>query len=147
MSDKTRVLAALRAGDVRPSDFLPPNVVGKPIQRLAARVNDLRRDGYGIETVATRPTAVYRLVSSPSPLRSGQPQATNGAGVMGAPAPVKHAHVGIDLTADGLGPEIPACPPAWQRSGLNPMEDVAFGAGRYYDDEEGDDSWITEEAA
>ena len=79
MSDKARVLAALRAGDVTPNDFLPP-CDGKPIQRLAARINDLRRDGYGIETVEVRPTAKYRLVSSPTPAVTPQaPQSVDGA--------------------------------------------------------------------
>jgi hypothetical protein len=89
-------------------------------------------------------------LSSPSPLRSGQPQATNGAGVMGAPAPVKHAHAGFDFEADGLGPETPACGPAWADS-RNPMRDVPLGAGRYSvyadPDDDGDESWITQEAA
>ena len=65
MTQKERVLARLRAGhDVSPTDFQLPNVVdgGKPILRVAARILELRQDGYQIDVVATRnECAVYRL--------------------------------------------------------------------------------------
>lgn len=65
MSGKQRILARLQAGhDVSPIDFQLPAVVdgGKPILRVAARILELRNDGYQIDVVATRnECAVYRL--------------------------------------------------------------------------------------
>lgn len=104
MIDKLRVLAALRAGDVTPNDFLGPDVADgkKPIQRVAARINDLRRDGYGIETVSVRPVATYRLTSSPStpvPASGQRGQAANGSPSRDDSGSRPHFAVGI---ADGL---------------------------------------------
>jgi hypothetical protein len=129
-----RVLRALRRGDVRPTDFLLPDVIdgGKPITRLGARIKDLRDQNFGIETLEVRPTARYRLVSEPqtsaSPLDAppASAETSTGAGT-GHPAPV--AHPGIDLERDGFGP-------AWADS-RNPM------AGNAIDDtDDGDDWWL-----
>lgn len=65
-SGTDRILARLRAGhDVTPIDFDLPGVVdgGKPIQRVAARILDLKRQGHEIARVGTRnKCAVYRLI-------------------------------------------------------------------------------------
>lgn len=68
MTDKERVLRRLRAGhDVSPLDFDATSdaVVdgGKPIKRVAARINELRDDGHRIDTVGRRNRcALYRLI-------------------------------------------------------------------------------------
>jgi hypothetical protein len=70
MTQQDRVLAALtRAGarGVTQVDFLLPNVIdgGAPITRVAARVNELRNDGFQIQTDGERDScAVYKLVLS-----------------------------------------------------------------------------------
>ena len=68
MTDKERVLRRLRAGhDVSPLDFdaTTDAVVdgGKPIKRVAARINELRDEGHQIDTVGRRNRcALYRLI-------------------------------------------------------------------------------------
>lgn len=68
MTDKDRVLKALQYGVVSPLFFsqTPTLDGGKPILRVAARVKELRIEGYEISTErASNGTARYRLVSSP----------------------------------------------------------------------------------
>lgn len=153
---KHRLLKALRRGDVDAYLFAP--VAGtkqafdglKPIGRLAPRVEEMRNKlGYAIDDVGSTEYgvdhSVYRLLSEPqsSPAfpssvrdtRSGS--ATTGQ-ALDKPAPSPHpAHVGIDFAAEGWVDDVPACPPAWQRSGLNPYEA----------EDDGDDTWILGEAA
>ena len=67
MTQKQRVLRMLnqRGGlGVTPVDFQGPDVIdgGKPILRLAARVGDLRDDGYVIRTFKKGQVAKYVLV-------------------------------------------------------------------------------------
>lgn len=68
MNQRDRVLARLMGGhDVSPVDFQLPDVVdgGKPILRVAARILELREDGFQIDVIATRnQCAVYRLTAS-----------------------------------------------------------------------------------
>jgi hypothetical protein len=67
-TEKARVLRALRLGPVKPSDFWHPTCDGgKVISRLAARIYDLREDGYTIppSTKADDGTAIYRLTDEP----------------------------------------------------------------------------------
>lgn len=56
MTQKERVLAALRRGAVCQVDFLAPNVIDghPPITRLAARISDLREDGWDIREAGRR---------------------------------------------------------------------------------------------
>lgn len=68
MTQKERILKALKAAGsngIRPEDFLLPDVIdaGKPILRVASRINDLRKEGVRISTDTTGTTAIYRLVS------------------------------------------------------------------------------------
>lgn len=149
MIDKLRVLAALRAGDVTPNDFLGPDVADgkKPIQRVAARINDLRRDGYGIETVSVRPVATYRLTSSPStpvPASGQRGQTANGSPSRDDSGSRPTSHVHIDLAADGLVPS----GPAWADS-TNQFTNTGPSStlSAIDDTDDGDDSWITEVAA
>lgn len=65
MSQCARILRALESGPVSPIDFAAPNVMdgGKPIMRVAARVQDLRGRGHDISTrTASNGTAVYTLM-------------------------------------------------------------------------------------
>ena len=67
MTQKERILRMLnqRGGlGVTPVDFQGPDVIdgGKPILRLAARVGDLRDDGYVIRTFKKGQVAKYVLV-------------------------------------------------------------------------------------
>lgn len=69
MTQKDRILQALRlAGQtgIRPEDFLLPDVIdgGKPILRVAARVQDLRKEGHRINTDTSGVTAIYTLVGA-----------------------------------------------------------------------------------
>lgn len=69
MTQRERVLAELRraaAGGITQVDFFAPHVIdgGTPITRLAARIQELRGQGYTITSSGTRHgCAVYRLVS------------------------------------------------------------------------------------
>jgi hypothetical protein len=79
MSQNARVLQLLQArgeDGIRPTDFLAPSVVdgGKPILRLPARIDELRKEGVGITTVSVRPVAHYRLTSLPEPERRLTPR-------------------------------------------------------------------------
>lgn len=68
-SGKQRVLRKLRQGPV-PATAFDAGVVtdGPPIRRLAARVCELRKDGYQIETRRAKGgVAVYILVGGPGP--------------------------------------------------------------------------------
>lgn len=65
MSQTSRILTALQNGPVNPVDFDLPNVIdgGKPIQRVAARILDLRAAGHEIaSTKQPNGTVTYRLV-------------------------------------------------------------------------------------
>lgn len=68
-NDVDRVLSALKNGPVTPMDFDAPRVVDglKPIRRVAARICDLRKEGYEI-TTSRLPSgvAVYRLDDRPT---------------------------------------------------------------------------------
>lgn len=48
-------------GRVEPADFLLPDVCdgGKPITRLAARIGELKQEGFPVVTMRKRPTAIY----------------------------------------------------------------------------------------
>ena len=49
---------------------------GKPIRRLASRINDLRARGYEIDSTGRRNRmAVYRLISEPVPVSEAEPAA------------------------------------------------------------------------
>jgi hypothetical protein len=63
LTQADRVLRRLHYGPISPYDFLQPVVDGgKPILRVAARVQDLRDRGYHISTTtAANGTAVYEL--------------------------------------------------------------------------------------
>lgn len=71
-TEKVRVLRALHLGPVKQADFSFPTCDGgKIITRVAARIYDLREDGYDIPP-STRDddgTAVYRLVGEPQLVR------------------------------------------------------------------------------
>ena len=83
MTQKQRILKALQAAGaegIKPEDFLLPDVVdaGKPILRVAARIDDLRKEGLTITTDTSGHTAIYRLVNRveavPSSERGGSPR-------------------------------------------------------------------------
>lgn len=66
MTQKQRILKALQAAGatgIRPEDFLLPDVVdgGSPILRVAARIEDLRKEGHTILTDTSGTTARYQL--------------------------------------------------------------------------------------
>lgn len=76
LTQNQRVLKLLqerRERGVTQADFLPPAVQGRPVARLAARVQDLRNNGHDIVTVR-RPGqyAVYRLVEAGVTSRAAQ---------------------------------------------------------------------------
>lgn len=52
MTQRERLLRALRHGPVNTTDFLAPRIIdaGAPITRVAARIFDLQQAGYGIRT-------------------------------------------------------------------------------------------------
>jgi hypothetical protein len=56
LSQKQRVLAVLRHGSCTQVDWLAPQVIdsGPPITRLAARINELRDDGFDIREAGRR---------------------------------------------------------------------------------------------
>lgn len=72
MTQRDRVLAQLkRTGRVLPyQDFTPPTVDGgKPIARVAPRIEELRQEGYDIQTrIAENGTAVYVLADQQTAL-------------------------------------------------------------------------------
>ena len=74
MTGKQRVLAQLRKGPVTLADFDRDTAVdgGARITRLAARIQDLKDDGYAISSRKVRLghalVAEYRLVSCSDPL-------------------------------------------------------------------------------
>lgn len=86
MTDKDRILARLRDGNtVSPVDYQAPTVDGgKPILRVAARINDLRNEGHRIDTIGKKHgCAVYALVRSAPRLveqaeRPGPPRGHSG---------------------------------------------------------------------
>lgn len=64
MTQVERVRRALERGPVNVTDFAAPNVIdgGKPIMRMAARVQELRDQGYAITTRRlSNGTAQYEL--------------------------------------------------------------------------------------
>lgn len=66
MSQAGRVYSALlRAGSegITPIDFAAPDVIdgGPPIMRVAARIRDLREEGFNIDTVTEARVARYSL--------------------------------------------------------------------------------------
>lgn len=67
-TDNVRILKALRAGPVRTTDWADRGSVpdgGKPILRVAARINDLRKAGWPIErTGKHNACAVYEMVNT-----------------------------------------------------------------------------------
>lgn len=92
MSDTDRVLALLRTrkeAGVSPIDFAAPNVVDgeKPVMRVAARILELRKDGFDITTGrAVNGTAIYRLRTLETV--PGQPETPNRGGTdSSSPAP------------------------------------------------------------
>jgi hypothetical protein len=75
MTQRERVLTALEAHGVlgvKTTDFLLPDVIdgGVPIIRLAARVKDLRDEGYRIRSY-TEPNGVCRYVLVPQEIHVG----------------------------------------------------------------------------
>lgn len=79
MTQRARVLRALKTGPVRATAFSLPNVIddGPPIYRVAARVQELRDAGYVIETTRfSVGAAVYELISEPDLVRD----ASDGVG-------------------------------------------------------------------
>jgi hypothetical protein len=76
MTQKERILAALRfegSRGIAGCDFSPPHVYdgGKPIYRVAARIMDLREEGYDIVTDGTRHgTGLYKLRQAPHAVES-----------------------------------------------------------------------------
>lgn len=109
MTDKQRILARLELGPVSPVDFAAPNVCdgGKPVMRVAARVKDLRDEGYNIPPAARAEngTAIYILVKDvdeASMITAGEPASSassTSAGVIGAPAEPQRAVPGHAATA------------------------------------------------
>ncbi len=74
MTQVNRVLAALQHGPVLSTDFLRPADGGDPIIRVAARILELREQGY--EIVADRMdnrVARYTLVSAPESTAKSMP--------------------------------------------------------------------------
>jgi hypothetical protein len=72
-TDNVRILKALRAGDVRVTDWTDKNTPdgGKPILRVAARINDLRKAGWPIERTGRHNNcAVYSLVNTTKPRKA-----------------------------------------------------------------------------
>lgn len=72
MTQRARILRALKTGPVRATAFSLPNVVddGPPIFRVAARIQELRDAGYQIETTRFPVgAAVYELISEPNLVR------------------------------------------------------------------------------
>lgn len=70
MTDKQRVLRRLRThGSTTPTEWIGPHVVdgGKPIQRLAPRICELRKEGVPVETARTKPCSLY-VLASPTPV-------------------------------------------------------------------------------
>ena len=109
MTQTERVLAMLRVrGErgLRPEHFLAPTIDGgRPILRVAARVLDLRRQGYEITTSAhDGPTAVYTIHED-----------TNAS-------PGGHVHV---PGGDSAQPAMSGGPP----STTNRADGVGFGGG------------------
>lgn len=85
MTQKERILKALKAAGatgISPEDFLLPDVIdaGKPILRVAARIDDLRKEGVKITTDSNGTTAIYKLASpvegASSNERGGSPDHT-----------------------------------------------------------------------
>ena len=98
MTQVDRVLAAVtRAGarGITAVDFAAPDVIdgGKPIMRVAARINDIRNDGIAIVTDGERNgCAVYKLASAidqeETPCAPASESADTGGGGQGEePAP------------------------------------------------------------
>lgn len=160
-TDKARVLARLRLGPVKPTDFLLPGVVdgARPIMRVAARIKDLRDEGYGIQTgKGPGGVALYTLTSSPDSSGNLAGAKSPGAVASGqrdgsAPAtpsrlasnrrPAGNGGAGA-VEVDGLTTQRPAAPGARHQdhsscSGIAAAMELdfgpAFGAGRYYDEE------------
>lgn len=84
MSDKTRLRAHMDAGgEVCPTDWNGFHAIdgGKPILRVAARIKDLKDDGYPVERVGTRSkcavyakTGVSGAASTPHPIPGAIPK-------------------------------------------------------------------------
>ncbi|CAB4894599.1 unannotated protein [freshwater metagenome] len=74
-TQRQRLLAALRNGPVNETRFAAPDVLdgGTPIQRVAARVYELRQAGYWIDTVRqSNGTATYHLRAEPGTAAAGE---------------------------------------------------------------------------
>src|SRR4051812_44300588 len=109
MTQTERVIAAARSyRGVCAVDFLGPDVIdgGKPITRVAARIQDAEERGYVFETIGWRSKMkVYRLVSEPEGVESGsserRPATHRGSGP--APAGTDQAGAAAALSADSDG--------------------------------------------
>jgi len=111
VSQRDRILRALRnAGDrgVTQVDFLgfPAVDGGAPITRVAARIEELRKEGHPIVNVGTRDKcAIYRLATptvAPTPILDGPGRAAPNPSVGGqlgvgglTPAPSEHRRPAI----------------------------------------------------
>ena len=78
MTQKQRILKALESAGSRgvsPVDFLAPDVCdgGKPILRVAARILDLKNEGYQIDCQTEAGVAVYVLRGSAPVVTHSQP--------------------------------------------------------------------------
>lgn len=122
MTQAERVLKALRSyRGVSQVEFLAPNVCdnGKPITRLAARVQDLRDQGHEISIIGRRHgCVVYRLErEAPGVERDGR-SPERGA------APAAVAEPAVPLSVDGQG-ELFGVPRRKGRHGFADQEQAA----------------------
>lgn len=115
MTQTARVLAALtRAGDdgISAVDFAAPNVCdgGKPIMRVAARVKDLRDEGFRIETDGERNgCAVYKLRAPTSDAKGAPPLEQADSAPVPSPEGVRSASAPADQLFD-----VPAMNDMWR---------------------------------
>jgi hypothetical protein len=108
-SQADRILAALRSGPFAATDFAAPNIRDglAPIFRVAARIGELRDQGYEITTGRlTNGVAVYTLTSDVGVGDDGRTSAgrrslTEPTVIPGAFTPRPDAAAGISLSAGG----------------------------------------------
>lgn len=103
-----RILRALERGPVTPVDFGAPDVIdgGKPIMRVAARIQDLRDRGYQI-TTSTAPNgiAIYEMEAGHGSGRENTPQSQDNGG-SSAVVPSPRSPQGDVTTPQGDVPQL-----------------------------------------
>lgn len=126
MTQRQRVLAALEdagASGVSPVDFLGPQVIdgGKPILRVAPRVEELRKQGYRISSYR-QPDSTVRYVLLPDSMQGlvmaqdDEPTGRGGSVRVGRPEPSEGLETGsqhssmVVVTEAGDGTSPADCP-------------------------------------